>query len=127
MSRRSPSNSRGFCGAVLGTASGMGQFCLHHFARVRPALKAMRQYSLGDFDFALPPELIAQHQAPQRSSSRLLDGTGDTPVDRVFRDLPTLLAPGDLRVFNDTQVIKARLFGEKPTGGRLELLIERVT
>jgi S-adenosylmethionine:tRNA ribosyltransferase-isomerase len=86
----------------------------------------MRHYSLGDFDFALPPELIAQHPAAERSGSRLLDGTGPTPVDRIFRELPKLLAPGDLLVFNDTQVVKARLFGEKPTGGKLELLVERV-
>jgi S-adenosylmethionine:tRNA ribosyltransferase-isomerase len=86
----------------------------------------MRTFTLGDFDFALPPELIAQHPAAERSASRLLDGTGPTPVDRVFRDLPSLLQPGDLLVFNDTQVVKARLFGEKPTGGRLELLVERV-
>ena len=82
--------------------------------------------TVDDFDFALPPELIAQHPAPQRSASRLLDGRQWPPVDRIFRDLPTLLAPGDLLVFNDTQVIKARLFGHKPTGGRLELLVERV-
>jgi S-adenosylmethionine:tRNA ribosyltransferase-isomerase len=87
----------------------------------------MRHFTLGDFDFALPPDLIAQHPAPQRSGSRLLDGTGPEPVDRVFRDLPSLLQPGDLVVFNDTQVVKARLFGEKPTGGKLELLVERVT
>ena len=86
----------------------------------------MRQFSLGDFDFALPPELIAQHPAAERSASRLLDGTGDAPVDRIFRELPALLAPGDLLVFNDTQVVKARLYGEKPTGGKLELLVERV-
>jgi S-adenosylmethionine:tRNA ribosyltransferase-isomerase len=86
----------------------------------------MRQYSLGDFDFALPPELIAQHPAAERSASRLLDGTGPAAVDRIFRELPGLLAPGDLLVFNDTQVVKARLFGEKPTGGKLELLVERV-
>ena len=86
----------------------------------------MRNYSLGDFDFALPPELIAQHPASERSASRLLDGTGPQPVDRIFRDLPSLLEPGDLLVFNDTRVVKARLFGEKPTGGKLELLIERV-
>lgn len=86
----------------------------------------MRHYSLGDFDFALPPDLIAQHPAAERSGSRLLDGTGDAPVDRIFRELPNLLRPGDLLVFNDTQVVKARLFGEKPTGGKLELLVERV-
>jgi S-adenosylmethionine:tRNA ribosyltransferase-isomerase len=86
----------------------------------------MRHFTLGDFDFALPPELIAQHPADERSASRLLDGTGAAPVDRIFRDLPALLQPGDLLVFNDTQVVKARLFGEKPTGGKLELLVERV-
>lgn len=85
-----------------------------------------RIWTTGDFDFPLPPQLIAQHPAPQRSASRLLDGRTWPPADRVFRDLPALLEPGDLLVFNDTQVIKARLFGEKPTGGRLELLVERV-
>jgi len=86
----------------------------------------MRTFTLSDFDFTLPPELIAQHPAPERSGSRLLDGTAAQPVDRIFRDLPSLLNAGDLLVFNDTKVIKARLFGEKPTGGKLELLIERV-
>lgn len=86
----------------------------------------MHHFTLGDFDFALPPELIAQHPAAERSGSRLLDGTGSAPVDRIFRDLPALLQPGDLLVFNDTRVIKARLYGEKPTGGKLELLVERV-
>ena len=86
----------------------------------------MRTFTLSDFDFTLPPELIAQHPAPERSGSRLLDGTGTQPVDRIFRELPSLLNAGDLLVFNDTKVIKARLFGEKPTGGKLELLIERV-
>jgi S-adenosylmethionine:tRNA ribosyltransferase-isomerase len=86
----------------------------------------MRHYTTSDFDFALLPELIAQHPAPERSASRLLDGRASPPIDRVFRELPTLLRSGDLLVFNDTQVVKARLFGEKPTGGKLELLIERV-
>jgi S-adenosylmethionine:tRNA ribosyltransferase-isomerase len=86
----------------------------------------MRTFTVGDFDFALPPELIAQHPASERSASRLLDGTGPQPTDRIFRDLPAQLAPGDLLVFNDTKVVKARLFGEKPTGGKVELLIERV-
>ena len=97
--------------------------------RVRPALKRMRSFTLSDFDFALPPELVAQHPASERSASRLLDGTGPDlshPTDRIFRDLPGLLRAGDLLVFNDTQVVKARLFGEKPTGGKLELLVERV-
>ncbi|MBZ8141065.1 tRNA preQ1(34) S-adenosylmethionine ribosyltransferase-isomerase QueA [Rubrivivax gelatinosus] len=86
----------------------------------------MTAYTLSDFDFPLPPELIAQHPAPERSASRLLDGRGALPVDRVFRELPQLLAPGDLLVFNDTRVIKARLHGEKPTGGSVEALVERV-
>lgn len=86
----------------------------------------MRTYCLGDFDFALPPDLIAQHPAPQRSASRLLDGRHLPAADRVFRELPALLSPGDLLVFNDTEVVKARLYGEKPSGGRLELLVERV-
>ena len=86
----------------------------------------MRTFTLGDFDFALPPELVAQHPAMERSGSRLLDGSGKQLTDRIFRDLPQLLEPGDLLVFNDTRVIKARLFGEKPSGGKVELLIERV-
>lgn len=86
----------------------------------------MRAFTLSDFDFNLPPELVAQHPAPERTSSRLLDGTGDAPADRIFKDLPSLLRAGDLLVFNDTRVVKARLFGEKPTGGKLELLVERV-
>ena len=85
-----------------------------------------RTYCLSDFDFFLPSELIAQHPAPERSGSRLLDGTPSQPVDRIFKELPTLLRQGDLLVFNDTRVMNARLFGEKATGGKLELLIERV-
>ena len=87
---------------------------------------APRSFSLGDFDFELPETLIAQYPATERSGSRLLDGTGETPINRIFRDLTGLLRAGDLLVFNDTKVIKARLFGEKPTGGKVELLIERV-
>ena len=85
-----------------------------------------RTYATSDFDFDLPPQLIAQHPAPTRSASRLLDGTGAAPADRRFADLPGLLREGDLLVLNDTQVVKARLFGEKPSGGKLELLVERV-
>ncbi len=83
-------------------------------------------HTLSDFDFVLPEQLIAQHPAPERSGSRLLDGRAPTPVDRVFRELPAQLAPCDLLVFNDTRVLKARVFGEKASGGKLELLIERV-
>ena len=83
-------------------------------------------YTLSDFDFTLPPELIAQHPAAARSASRLLDGRAATPVDRVFTELPALLEPGDLLVVNDTRVIKARLLGAKASGGRVEALVERV-
>ncbi len=86
----------------------------------------MSDLTLSDFDFELPAELIAQHPAAERSASRLLDGTGALPADRVFRDLPALLQPGDLLVFNDTRVMKARLLGEKPTGGAVEALVERM-
>jgi S-adenosylmethionine:tRNA ribosyltransferase-isomerase len=96
--------------------------------RRRQALtpSGMRSFTLGDFDFALPSELIAQHPAHERSGSRLLDATAPQPADRIFRELPQLLQAGDLLVFNDTRVVKARVFGEKPTGGKAELLIERV-
>ena len=83
-------------------------------------------FSISDFDFKLPAELIAQHPPAQRSGSRLLDGRNATAIDRHFTELPDLLLPGDLLVFNDTKVVKARLFGQKASGGRLELLIERV-
>ena len=86
---------------------------------------ATRTFTLSDFDFVLPEALIAQHPPAQRSGSRLLDGRA-TAADRQFTDLPGLLMPGDLLVFNDTKVVKARLFGQKASGGRLELLIERV-
>jgi S-adenosylmethionine:tRNA ribosyltransferase-isomerase len=85
-----------------------------------------RPYTLGDFDFDLPDELIAQTPAAERTASRLLDGLGPTPVDRVFKDLPSLLRQGDLLVFNNTKVIKARLYGAKQSGGAVEALIERV-
>ena len=81
---------------------------------------------LADFDYTLPPELIAQHPAAERSASRLLDGRAEPFADRVFRELPALLNPGDLLVFNDTQVIPARLYGAKASGGRVEALVERV-
>jgi S-adenosylmethionine:tRNA ribosyltransferase-isomerase len=89
-------------------------------------MSSSRIFTLSDFDFALPPELIAQHPAAERSASRLLDGRAADPVDRVFRELPGLLGAGDLLVFNDTKVIKARLFGAKASGGHVEALVERV-
>lgn len=79
-----------------------------------------------DFDFELPDELIAQHPLPGRSSSRLLVSTDIALEDRRFVELPSLLRTGDLLVFNDTRVIKARLFGRKQTGGRVEILVERI-
>ena len=86
----------------------------------------MNPYRLSDFDFELPESLIAQHPTAERSASRLLDGRQAPWVDRIFKALPDLLRAGDLLVFNDTEVVKARLFGEKPSGGKLELLVERV-
>ncbi|MFN5046904.1 tRNA preQ1(34) S-adenosylmethionine ribosyltransferase-isomerase QueA [Roseateles sp.] len=90
------------------------------------AAASQRDYSVADFDFELPPELIAQTPAAERSASRLLDGRGSPPVDRIFRELPQLLNPGDLLVFNNTKVIKARLYGQKASGGAVEALVERV-
>ena len=81
-----------------------------------------RTFTLSDFDFSLPPALIAQHPAPERSASRLLDGRAMQPVDRIFRELPGLLRAGDLLVFNDTRVLKAQKKREKASGGKLELL-----
>jgi S-adenosylmethionine:tRNA ribosyltransferase-isomerase len=83
-------------------------------------------FTLNDFDFTLPPELIAQHPPAVRSGSRLLDARARALADRQFTELAGLLLPGDLLVFNDTKVVKARLFGRKASGGQLELLIERV-
>lgn len=84
--------------------------------------------SLADYDYVLPPELIAQHPSAERTASRLLhlDGRMGTRTDRRFVELLDLVQPGDVMVFNDTQVIKARLFGEKATGGKVEVLVERV-
>jgi S-adenosylmethionine:tRNA ribosyltransferase-isomerase len=83
-------------------------------------------YSLSDFDFDLPQELIAQTPLPERSASRLLHVDGDTLTDRAFANIVTLLQPGDLLVFNDTRVLKARFFGTKASGGKVEVLIERI-
>ena len=85
-----------------------------------------RTFTLSDFDFDLPPDLVAQHPAAQRSSARLLDARAPVLADRVFHELPDLLRSGDLLVLNDTRVMKARFFGEKASGGKLEILVERV-
>jgi S-adenosylmethionine:tRNA ribosyltransferase-isomerase len=80
-----------------------------------------------DFDFFLPEELIAQFPAAERDGSRLLrlDGNSGVIADHQFRELPQFLNKGDLLIFNDTRVIKARLQGHKESGGSIELLIER--
>jgi len=82
--------------------------------------------SIDEFDYELPPELIAQHPSGTRSASRLLCVGAGAISDTRFSELPRLLEAGDLLVFNDTKVIKARLFGKKETGGHIEVLIERL-
>lgn len=82
--------------------------------------------SLSEFDFALPPELIAQHPLPERTGSRLLHVAGEQLHDRQFTELSDLLRPGDLLVLNNTRVIRARFFGRKATGGNVEVMIERI-
>lgn len=83
---------------------------------------------ISDFDFYLPPELIARYPLPGRSQSRLLRVfPGKTQFEHFqFQQLPDLINPGDLLVLNDTRVLKARLYGHKASGGQVELLIERI-
>lgn len=83
-------------------------------------------FTLADFDYALPPELIAQYPLAERSASRLLDGRERSPHDRMFSELPSLLQPGDLLVFNNTKVLNARLRAVKTSGGVVEVLVERL-
>jgi len=87
---------------------------------------------LSDFNYDLPPDLIAQHPLANRTDSRLLEvrpsGLGAAQlIDRQFKAILDLIKPGDLLVFNDTKVIPARLHGKKETGGNVELLIERIS
>jgi S-adenosylmethionine:tRNA ribosyltransferase-isomerase len=93
-----------------------------------PSLPAMSDptYCLSDFDFELPPELVATRPAQTRSSSRLLHVDGAKLDDLQFNKLPELLNAGDVLVFNDTRVVNSRLFGTKSTGGRVELMLERI-
>lgn len=125
--------------------------CQRPCPRVAPPASSKPALKKSDFHYPLPPELIAQEPLAVRSASRLLlvpgaapvgpstGSAGDAPLhdlhdppnpqpfqDHVFSELPGLLAPGDLLVFNDTRVIPARLFGQKATGGRVEILIERL-
>lgn len=83
---------------------------------------------VADFHFDLPESLIARHPLAERRGSRLLvlDGPSGELSHRHFADLLGYLRPGDLMVFNDTRVIPARLFGQKASGGKLEILVERV-
>ena len=85
----------------------------------------MHPRTLSDFDYALPTELIAQTPAVRRGDSRLLHVDGKVREDLAFSDFPRLVDHRDLVVFNDTRVIKARLYARRPTGGRVELLLER--
>ena len=84
------------------------------------------ELTLADFDFFLPPDLIAQRPLADRAASRLLHVARHEFEDRCFGDIESLLRPGDLLVFNDTKVVNARLRGRKPSGGKVEALIERV-
>jgi S-adenosylmethionine:tRNA ribosyltransferase-isomerase len=97
-----------------------------------PAAPTSDATRLSDYDYALPPDLIAQHPPAVRTASRLLHvepgsgGAGPRLTDLGFADLPSRLRAGDLLVLNDTRVIKARLGGRKASGGRVELLVERL-
>ncbi|WP_018872433.1 tRNA preQ1(34) S-adenosylmethionine ribosyltransferase-isomerase QueA [Thioalkalivibrio sp. ALJ16] len=81
---------------------------------------------VADFDYQLPPELIAQYPLPERAGSRLLVLEGERPRDAGFAEIEALLRPGDLLVLNDTRVIPARVFGRKASGGQVEVLVERI-
>lgn len=103
-----------------------GQFGVHLRAQMGGAVPIDMQRS--DFSYQLPDELIARYPTERRDGSRLLvaDGAGRSIEHRQFTDILDYLEPGDLLVFNDTRVIPARLFGRKESGGRIEVLIERV-
>jgi len=85
-----------------------------------------RELLLSDFDFELPKELIAQRPLAERGASRLLRLAGERIQDLHFDDLASLLEPGELLLLNDTRVLKARLYGNKKSGGRVEVLVERL-
>ena len=105
---------------------------LHKTACIRPpscpCSHVPDSLTLADFDYVLPPELIAQSPAPERTGSRLLHVDRQGALhDESFTAIQHLLQPGDLLVFNDTRVIKARLHGHKLSGGKVEVLVERIT
>lgn len=89
-------------------------------------MKSEKIFTKSDFSYSLPPSLIASKPAEKRIDSRLLAVASDGLTHLRFADLPRLLLPGDVVVVNDTKVIKARLLGAKKTGGRTEILIERI-
>ncbi len=108
-----------------------GQFAVHLRAQAGAAVPVTierSQMQRSDFSYQLPDELIARYPTEQRDGSRLLvaDGAAQTIAHRQFTDILDELQAGDLLVFNDTRVIPARLFGRKASGGRIEVLIERV-
>ncbi len=91
-----------------------------------PASMPTMSLTLADFDYLLPPELVAQAPLPQRSASRLLVVAGDDCIDSGIAELPQWLRAGDLLVMNDTRVLHARLLGRKESGGQIEVLVERL-
>jgi S-adenosylmethionine:tRNA ribosyltransferase-isomerase len=113
---------------ILNTRSHMPHRSFARVSRpVGPATISSTALTLDDFDYDLPPKLIAQAPLPDRSAGRLLTLDPSGPLDRRFRELPSLLRAGDLLVFNDTRVIHARLNGVRGSGGKVEVLIERQT
>jgi S-adenosylmethionine:tRNA ribosyltransferase-isomerase len=120
---------RKYSGTGAGAKAGNALLRLFRpLSAARCPLYRSRPMRRSDFHYDLPPELIAQHPASKRSASRLLhlDRASGELRDRRFTDLTALLKPNDLLVFNDTRVIPARVFGTKPTGGQVEILLERV-
>ncbi len=116
---------------IIGNSADLTSFISCFLPEQCPRRVYLLEYAamqLSEFYFDLPEELIAQYPLPQRTDSRLLclDGSTGELQDRVFKELPQLLQPGDLLVFNNTRVIPARLFGQKSTGGKVEVLVERV-
>jgi S-adenosylmethionine:tRNA ribosyltransferase-isomerase len=109
-------------------AAGFGKLAAWLGIHCASRIVTCAEVKLSDFDYELPPDLIAQVPAAERSASRLLhlDGRTGALADCRFRDIVGLVAPGDVMVFNDTRVIKARLTGRKASGGRVEMLVERV-
>ncbi len=102
-----------------------GRFGVNDFSVGCPLTDFRKNWLLSDFDYSLPPGRIAQEAAEPRDAARLLVSRASAVEDRLFRDLPSILRPGDLLVLNDTRVFPARLLGHKPTGGRVEIFLLR--